>query len=139
MTSAELFALYDRLHDQARDYLLEALAGVNMTPSDWNTLVRSNRQQKPPLQLQQDTLSYWTAEDAKLAEWVLTLAPDDLPPAPWKPCPWKTIIDNAVFLAALQAECRLAPRVPRANTGVLQADLRRLREAVQDKYTVGRE
>ena len=38
----ELFALYDKLHDQARDCLLQALAGANMTPHDWNALVRAN-------------------------------------------------------------------------------------------------
>jgi hypothetical protein len=135
MTAAELFALYDKLHDQARDCLLEALAGVNMTPGDWNTLVRSNRMERAPHKPQEAAPpSYWTAEDARLAEWALSLTPDDLPPAPWNLRPGEVVADNAGFLAALQRECRAAPRGPRAKMGTLQAELRRLREATSTPY-----
>lgn len=73
----------------------------------------------------------WTPFTAALAAWILTIPLDWLPVIPWEWRPKETITDNAVFLAALQDECRQAPNCPRAKDGTLLADLMRLQEIIK--------
>ena len=58
-----------------------------------------------------------------LYEWILTVKPEDLPPAPIKHGEG-TIINTAVWLETVQFCCRTkGPKSPRATYGALQEDL----------------
>ena len=76
---------------------------------------------------------------AALADFVLLLAPDDLPAEPFELNPWATIVDRTRFLKSLQADIRRGPTGPRARHGVLQADLRHLRQRLRDVAQDARE
>ncbi len=73
----------------------------------------------------------WTEADQALADWVLQLSEDRLPPTPWYLQPWRQVIDNGVFLAHLQLDAELGPRSPRACYGALQKDIRLLQEKLK--------
>lgn len=64
------------------------------------------------------------------ADFVLLMAPDDLPPVPFSLNAWTTITDAATFLRRLQADTIRGPSGPRAFYGALQADLLELRRFV---------
>ena len=69
---------------------------------------------------------------AALADFVLLLAPDDLPVEPFELNPWTTVVDRGEFLRWLQADIRRGHTGPRARLGSLQTDLRQLRERLRD-------
>jgi len=69
---------------------------------------------------------------AALADFVLLLAPDDLPVVPFELNPWTTIVDRTKFLRWLQADIRRGHTGPRARLGTLQTDLRHLRQRLRD-------
>jgi hypothetical protein len=57
------------------------------------------------------------------ADFVLLLAPDDLPPVPFKLNPWTEVRDAVKFLRSLRADIKRGPGGPRAFYGAVQADL----------------
>ena len=63
---------------------------------------------------------------AAAADFCLLLAPDDLPPVPFRPNAWTEVRDAGKFLRWLQADIRRGPSGPRAFYGALQADLQAL-------------
>ena len=63
------------------------------------------------------------AEFVNLYEWIQTVEPGDFPPAPYPFKPWALIVDWEVFIMGLRQE---GTRGPRARTGALHEDLRRL-------------
>jgi hypothetical protein len=67
----------------------------------------------------------WPADVGALADFVLLLTADDLPPAPFALRQDSTVIDTDKFLRAIQADIRAGPHGPRS--GSLQRDLCRLR------------
>lgn len=73
------------------------------------------------------------ADTAAAADLCLLLTPDDLPPAPFQfGGRWCVVVSRERFLAALQSDVKAGPRGPRAKTGALYADLRRLRTMLLD-------
>ena len=60
---------------------------------------------------------------AAAADFVLMLAPDDLPPVPFALNGWTTITDAAKFLRSLRDDIAAGPAGPRAFYGAVQADL----------------
>lgn len=67
---------------------------------------------------------------AAAADFVLLLAPDDLPPVPFKLNPWTQVTNAANFLRSLRADILRGPSGPRAFYGALQADLLALQRLV---------
>jgi hypothetical protein len=63
-------------------------------------------------------------------DFVLLLAPDDLPPAPFQFEPWAVIVDPTKFLRALRANILAGPGGPRNFYGAVAGDVRRLRDLV---------
>lgn len=63
-----------------------------------------------------------------LYEWIGTITPDTLPPAPFESGAGGRVTDTAKWLASLQSDARGGPKSPRARWGSLQADLRRVYE-----------
>ena len=60
---------------------------------------------------------------AAAADFVLLLAPDDLPPVPFRLNPWREVRDAERLLRSLRADILRGPSGPRAFYGALQADL----------------
>ena len=60
---------------------------------------------------------------AAAADFVLLLAPDDLPEVPFRLNPWTEVRDAGKMLRSLRADIRRGPSGPRAFYGALQADL----------------
>ncbi len=58
----------------------------------------------------------------------LLLAPDELPPVPFRLNAWTTIQDTERFLRSLRADIERGPRGPRAFYGALQAELIELQQ-----------
>ena len=70
----------------------------------------------------------WPTDLAALADWVLLLAPDDLPAAPFEfGGPYCIVVDPCKFIASLRTDIRRGASGSRARYGALQSDLRRLR------------
>ena len=70
----------------------------------------------------------WPADVAAAADFALLLTPDDLPATPFDfGGPHGIVVDADKFLWWLQADVRRGPAGPRAMSGVIQDDLRRLR------------
>ena len=67
---------------------------------------------------------------AAAADFVLLLAPDDLPPVPFRLNAWTEIRDAGKFLRWLRADILRGPTGPRARLGTLQADLLELQRFV---------
>jgi hypothetical protein len=65
--------------------------------------------------------------------WIQTVAPEQLPPAPFEAAPGVTVKDPPRWLAALQQDGRLGPNGARARYGAIQADLRRVYELAGDR------
>jgi hypothetical protein len=63
---------------------------------------------------------------AAAADFCLLLAPDALPPVPFRLNAWTEVRDGGKFLRWLQADARRGPSGPRAFYGALQADLQAL-------------
>ena len=78
----------------------------------------------------------WDDETKVLAERVLKLRQEDLPPAPFEFRPGETVIDSKRFLAAFQNEIRAGEDHPRSQTGVLQEDMRMLGQLLQSTGNV---
>lgn len=62
-----------------------------------------------------------------LADWILLLAPDDLPAMPFEIMPGEQVIGRTEFLRRLQADIRQGPRGPRARYGALQRTMEQLK------------
>jgi hypothetical protein len=63
-----------------------------------------------------------------LYEWIQTVSPEDLPPAPIALGPQITVTNTAAWLRSLQQDAKLRGKAPRARYGALQDDLRRAYE-----------
>lgn len=61
-----------------------------------------------------------------LLDWIATVTPADLPPAPFELYPRVTVVDPARFLNKLKQDAALGPRGARHRTGALQTDIERL-------------
>ena len=71
----------------------------------------------------------WPVDLAALADWVLLLAPDDLPTTPLEfGGHYCVVVDRCKFIASLQTDIRRGASGPRARYGAIQSDLRRLRD-----------
>ena len=71
----------------------------------------------------------WPNDLAALADWVLLLAPDDLPATPFEfGGPYCVVVDECKFIASLKTDIRRGTSGPRARYGALQSDLHRLRD-----------
>lgn len=68
-------------------------------------------------------LSGWDSEMARLIEWFLTIEP---PTRPFDLCKGVTVARPALWWVAIQQDIAEGPSDPRAYTGALQADLRKL-------------
>ena len=66
----------------------------------------------------------WNTEIKALAERILSLTRDDLPPAPFEFRQGETVVDSEKFLTAFQNGIRYGQDHPRARTGVLQDEMR---------------
>jgi hypothetical protein len=65
---------------------------------------------------------------AAAADFVLLLAPDDLPAEPFQfGGPWCIVVDRQRFLAHLQSDVRRGPAGPRSRFGAIQRELVHLR------------
>lgn len=69
-----------------------------------------------------------TSRLGSLADLILLLTPDDLPPTPFELTPCRLVVDRHRFLASLQSDIRLGASSPRYRSGVLQEDLQTVRD-----------
>ena len=98
--------------------LLQALAGARLQEAGPVAEPRACRARKPERQPQQ----LWPAA---AADFVLLLAPDDLPRR-FTRSPGVEVVNPERFLATLKREVVAGPRGPRARSGALQEDVRAL-------------
>ena len=68
-------------------------------------------------------LSGWDSEMARMIEWFLTIEP---PSQPFELCQGVTVARPALWWGAIRQDITEGPGGPRAYTGALQADLRKL-------------
>ena len=68
-------------------------------------------------------LSGWDSEMARIIEWFLTIEP---PSRPFELCQGVTVARPALWWIAIRQDIAEGPSGPRAYTGALQADLRKL-------------
>lgn len=64
-----------------------------------------------------------------LFELALSVTPEQLPNT-FEIGPCQVVVNRAAWLAAIQLDVRCGPRGPRARTGVLYRDLRKLHDVV---------
>jgi hypothetical protein len=66
----------------------------------------------------------WEDETRALAERILKLTPEDLPPVPFESRQGERVIDSEKFLTSFQGEIRYGEDHPRSRTGALQEEMR---------------
>lgn len=67
-----------------------------------------------------------------LWDWVQAVTPEQLPPAPFELHPKCQVVNSDLWLAKLKEDA-LHKRGPRAKTGAVHADMRRLYELVEGR------
>lgn len=73
----------------------------------------------------------WDAETQSNIDWFMSML-GKFPTENFEVCPGSTVIDTTVYFEKILMDIQHGPTGPRANTGALQADLRRLRELFSD-------
>lgn len=63
--------------------------------------------------------------------WIQSVTLDHLPPAPFRVNHFTTVVDPGKWLAKLQEEARDGLDHPRARTGVLQREIKRIQDLTE--------
>ena len=112
-------ALTDELLERLRTHKAELLVVLQPQAGGLNLAAAAARRPRSAVPIAAE----WPAAAADFA---LLLAPDDLPPAPFRLNPWTQVVDAEKLLRSLRTDIRRGPSGPRAFYGALQADLQAL-------------
>jgi hypothetical protein len=115
--AAELQAVLKTFSNDIRDWLLTE---VEPTFEEWTSGFDESRAKKRKAE--------WPRDVAAAADFVLLLAPDDLPATPFGLGPGRTIADAREFLRSLRKDVMAGPNGPRSFYGGIQGDIVMLRD-----------